>query len=64
MTRPVKRRLAAVGGILLAALAIYAFARPGHLGGRVPPTNRQLTIGITQEFENLCSAWSTGRWSR
>jgi peptide/nickel transport system substrate-binding protein len=53
MTRPVKRRLAAVGGILLAALAIYAFARPGHLGGSVPPTNRQLTIGITQEFENL-----------
>ena len=53
MTRPARRRIATAGIVLVATLAVYAFSRPGHLGGGAPPTNSRLTIGITQEFENL-----------
>jgi peptide/nickel transport system substrate-binding protein len=38
--------------VLLVLALLYALARPG-LGERSAPTNRSLTVGITQEFESL-----------
>ena len=38
---------------LLVLATLYGLAKPGLSGHGGPPTNRRLTIGITQEFESL-----------
>jgi peptide/nickel transport system substrate-binding protein len=47
------RNLTMVALIGFVVIALYALARPGLVGAGDPPTNDQLTIGITQEFEDL-----------
>jgi peptide/nickel transport system substrate-binding protein len=47
------RNLVFVAIVSFVAIALYALARPGLIGAGEPPTNDQLTIGITQEFEDL-----------
>jgi peptide/nickel transport system substrate-binding protein len=51
--RAAKRHIIIFGAIAGVVVALYALARPGLVGAGAPPGNAQLTIGITQEFENL-----------
>jgi peptide/nickel transport system substrate-binding protein len=51
--RAARRNILIVAMAAAIVLTLYALARPGLVGAGEPPSNDQLVIGMTQEFENL-----------